>query len=254
MADLAASWQPWVHLLSFVANGVVYLTVGGIVRSWPAAHGEAALARRMYVVWWDALAFAAAAQALQVLAALAGVDATGAYVALLLATLAALSAGLCGLVYYVTYLFTGSPRAFVPLLATYATFFLFAAFYVLSSGPSGVLAVRWHVELAYARPPPAAYRAALFAFLVLPQIAGAAAYATLLRRVQAPGQRYRIGLVSAGIVLWSLSTLAQGYRVLETSDAAQLAIRALAMGALLLPLAAYRPPRWVRARLDGASA
>ena len=253
-SGFAGAWQPWVHLLAFVANGVVYLAVGALVRAWPTADEEAALARRMYAIWWHALALAAATQALQVLAALAGVDAAGVYVLLLLVTLAALSAGLCGLVYYLYYLFTGSTRALVPLLATYATFFLFAAFYVLSSGPRGILTFPWHVELAYDHPPPAAYRAALFALIVLPQLAGAIAYATLLRRVRAPDQRYRIALVSSGIVLWSATTLAQGYRVLEGSDAVQLVIRALAMAAILLVLAAYRPPAWVRARLSATRA
>lgn len=243
-----------VHTAFFLVNAVVYASVGRRFHGSGAATGNASRARGMFVLWWYAIALTALASAAGALAGAVGYLHVPFHVATLLLTLLLLSVALCGLVYYLAFLFLGDPRLLLPLALGYAAFFAFAVYYVASGDATGVRVGRWSVTLAYANPPPGAFRGALFAFIVLPQVLGALGYASLLATTRDAWRRYRILLVSIGVSLWSVCTLLQGAPVLPGSDAFQVGVRATGTAAVLLVLAAYRPPAFVRRRIEDAAA
>ena len=238
------------HAAFFLANAVAYALVGDRIRRSGHASREAERARAMFATWWYAIALTALASAAGALAGAVGYVGVPFHVATLVVTLLLLSGALCGLVYYLAYLFLGRARLLAPLAAAYALFFVLSVYYVASGAPDGVDVQRWRVDLTYASPPPDAYRAAIFAFIVLPQTLGALGYASLLARTRSPALRYRIALVSVGVGAWSVTTLLQGSGVWPDADLFQVGVRLAGLAAVFLVLAAYRPPAFVRRRME----
>lgn len=234
--------------LSLVGTAAVYAHVGGRIRVALPATGDARLARGAFSLWWYAIALTAISKAVATVAGAFAYTHLGVHVALQVVTMLLLSVALCGLVYYLVFLFTGNARALVPLATAYAAFFALTVYFLATSDIVGVSLGRWNVGLALGGEPATLPRLLIFAFIALPELGGALAYAALLGRTRDPAQRYRIALVSSGIALWALCSILLGANALPDTDAPQVALRLAILGAIGLVFAAYHPPAFVRRR------
>jgi hypothetical protein len=229
-----------------LASAGVYLVVGRAVqqRDVSPAHRRA---NRMFALWWWCLAAVSALGGLGSLAAgLGWLGGVGTYTAITLAALLLLCLALLGLLFYLLYLFTGRSRLLAPLAASYAALFLALLALVLAAGPSAVEVTRWGARLAYAHPPSAALGAAVGIGLLMPQALAALAYLALARKLPDRPRRARVEMVSLSIFLWFVSSLAASLAGLGSSDAWQVASRAISLAAALTILAAYRPTPWMQ--------
>lgn len=243
--------------LADVVSGAFFAFVGVLV-SRRTVSREARLAARSFTAWWYALAgltivagFANSGGLLGVVTALAGTAAITPVIVVgfVLTWLLFSCIALWGLLHYLIYLFRGRTSA-APLGIGYTILFVIFALVVLQQSPQGVVASRFGVRVAYEQPVAGFALVMLLLFLVLPQIGGALAYASIYPRVEDPTARYRVALVSTSLLAWlGLSLLAAVLRV-ETTDAWLVFARLLALASATVILMAFAPPSFIRRRLD----
>jgi hypothetical protein len=164
-----------------------------------------------------------------------------------------ISVMMTGLLYYLLYLFTGREGWLWPIAGFYALAFAAGVAYVLGSGATGIAMTRWGAQTAYAGRPGPAVGVFLGVAFLLPPILGALAHGSFFFRVKAPMARYRVGLVSLGILAWFVIAIVLGVPALADVDAVQAGGRLVTLLSILSVVAAYFPPRWVGARLGVAS-
>lgn len=234
----------------------VFAYVGGILLQRPTPHEDGRVALRLFATWWLALAVLFGGQSVATILAAAGVVSLPLHVALALVNLVPLTVGLWGLLYYLLYIYTGRASLLRPLTVAYLLLFVWYVYLVVSLGPTGVDVGTWQVELHYARADdldgPLGFLA--IATLLVPILVAAALYGTLYFRTHDAETRYRIATVSSAFLVWfGSAAVAPFVRVGDAplADAAAwpLVSRLIGLGAALLVLAAYRPPRVVRERL-----
>ncbi len=239
-----------------VVSGIFFLVVGILVSRREVSREER-LAVRMFTAWWYALAgltivsgLANNGGLLGVVTAIAGTAAITPSVAsrFVLAWLLLSCVALWGLLGYLVYLFRGKSHA-APLGAFYAGLFVVFTLVALRESPQGVVVSQFGVRVVNLYPVAGWVLIVLLLFLVLPQIVGAIAYASLYRQVEDPAARYRVASVSASLVAWiGLSFLAAALRV-ETTDGWLVFARFLALASATAILIAYAPPPFIRRRL-----
>ncbi|MEA3203187.1 MAG: hypothetical protein QOI63_862, partial [Thermoplasmata archaeon] len=142
---------------------------------------------------------------------------------------------------------------FYPLGAFYGLFLLLLVYLIVRSEPVGVTTQRWQVMIKFAHENilgPAGGLVFLLLF-VGPQVVGALAYFTLFFRTDDPWARYRIGMVSLSLTVWFGSSVVAGLLGFGQDERWMLLSRLISLVAALVILMAYRPPAWVRRRLDG---
>ncbi|MGC2289003.1 MAG: hypothetical protein WA688_04010 [Thermoplasmata archaeon] len=159
-----------------------------------------------------------------------------------------LCAVLWGLVGYLVHLYTG--RSFLaPLTALYALLYVLLVYFITASGPDAVTVTLGAVGVRYATPVGGPILGLLVLILIVPEFLGAFLYFTLFFRTQDRTARYRIALVSWGLVAF--------FGVGSVGVATRLGggLGAVTLGAVLgivpalVILVAYYPPRLVRERL-----
>ncbi len=173
--------------------------------------------------------------------------------------LAIIMALMAGLVHYLLYLYTGRKGTIYLAYGFYGFMMLFSVWYLQAHDPHiamGHLGTPQEGEVAYhLHTEPATWVSAFFSFgLILPALGAAIAYALLFFRTQDPTARYRIAMVSVGLILWFLFSTANTVgRVVSDSNeqgfTSQLISQLLGVFAATLTLLAYQPPRWIRDRL-----
>lgn len=238
--------DPFVSAGLTILSGIVYGYVGYRLWHRDVAHGVR-LPARSFAVWWLALA---ATTLMGIVTGLLGhfdiVD-LRIHLTLTYLDLGMLCVALGSLLYYLVYLFSGKPGAIVPIAGFYTLYFLLLVYYISFSKPIGVEVSGLDASIQYADRIGGVFFGVVLALLVLPQILGGLAYATLWFRVRHPTQRYRIALVSTTIIVWFGSAL-----VGAATGASQrweywsLLSRMIGLTASLLLLAAYFPPGWIR--------
>lgn len=209
---------------------------------------EDALAWRLFVVWWYGLAFTTLVGAANTALAFAGLASLPLFLVMTTLTLVVLCVALWGLLYYLIYVFTGSKRSLPWLTVFYVAYLGLLVYYIYGSGPSGVRLTHWNAQLEYSHQITGPVFAVVLALLVLPQILGAMAYATLYFRTPERTQRYRIALVSTSIIVWFGSALYGSVAGLAETTYWQLASRLIGLAASAAVLMAYVPPRFIRTR------
>lgn len=239
-----------------VAAAAIFTSVGILLvrRHHPR---EARVPGRMFGVWWGGLAALTLTAgpgvnggALALLAWARGIEHVGGATILVFAILWILFAcmALWGLLAYLIYLFSG--RDVTQSLAVgYAALFAFFAWVAVQEAPQRLADATWGVTVAYERPLSGPALAALLAFLELPQIGGAIAYATLYPKAGSRAGRYRIGLVSGALVVWLGFSLTVGVLQVNSSPPWLLTARLLGLASALTILSAYVPPPGMRAWL-----
>lgn len=230
-----------------IASAALYFYVGMKVAQRQVSP-DARLASQMFSLWWVSLAALTVAGGLESLAASLGLLELPLFLMLTILVLLGLCVGLAGLLYYLVYLFTGKRRAIWPIVAFYVAYFALLVYYITWLGPDGIVVGRWTTTLHYAKPQSGPLYMAVVVLLTFPILLGAAAYGTLFFRVREATQRYRIALVSGGILVWFGSAFVGVALGVNQTDWWQVTSRAIGLGAAVAILLAYQPPRFVRRR------
>lgn len=234
-------------LFALVSAGI-YMYVGWRLSRRLVATLQARVAWLSFTVWWYGLAASSLiAGLLNLLGALGQTNlplfVTANYVNLLVSCLALLA-----LFYYLTFLFTGNSRWLGPLAVLYSGAYILLVYFVTASEPLGVTLERWSTTLAYRTPLTTPFIIMLIVFLFASQLMGGFAYFTLYFRVPESTQKYRILLVSWGIISWFLTPFIGIAAGLTEQDWWQVLSRLIGLAAALTVLLAYLPPRWVQQR------
>jgi hypothetical protein len=205
-------------------------------------------AQWLFCLWWYALAATSGLSALEMGLYVAGRLPVWLYVTFSQLAVLQLVAALSGLLYYLLYLYTGTNRIAVPLMAyALALYLLFQALIAWYGPPPALGDDGWTLLRVPKVELPASAGLAFVALFLGPQMAAAAAYALLYRKAQDRTQRYRIALVAGSIFIWFGSgVLAAGANI--QGRAWQVASLLLALTAGLSILLAYLPPRAWRVR------
>lgn len=234
-------------VFTFVLAGS-YIAVGETLRRRPAP-AEARMAVRLFSVFWYGVAAAAIGAGIMSLVANADVQDVSLYFSLQQLIVGAFALGVWGLVCYLFYLFTGNSRFFFPITILYAAYYLLQMYILTEGGLVGVDATSWRPVLIYATPVTNPVLVALAPIMIsVPIAVGALAYLTLLRHVQDPSVRYRIVLVSATLLAWSIGILFISRPLVFDNAALQIGSRILGMASGATILLAYRTPKWIQRR------
>ncbi|MBI5880464.1 MAG: hypothetical protein HZB53_22665 [Chloroflexi bacterium] len=212
------------------------------------SNSEARLAWRLFGLWWYCLAATTLMSAIVNLFGAFNIASLPLFVALTYINILLICIALWGLLYYLVYLFTGSPRFLAPLAIFYALYFVLLVYAIAASDPARVQIERWTTRLVYAHPRTDPFFAAALVLLVFPQILASLAYFTLFFRVREATQRYRILLVSWCLVFWFGSAFVASVAGLSQADWWQIVSRLIGLGAAVGILLAYLPPAIVRRR------
>ena len=229
--------------------GVLYFVVGHVA-SKRKTQAENSLALLAFTIWWYALGTTSIVSASATAAGAFGLVDLPLLMTLTFALLAVICVALWGLLYYLIYIFFGSRSIAWPLAALYAFYYTYFVYVIIVANPIGVETGRWSNRFVYENPIEGDPVVLVLATLLLvPQMLGALAYFSLYFRTTDRMQRYRIALISGSIFLWFGSSLVASSVHISSSDVWQIANRFIALAATLTVLAAYVPPRFVRARL-----
>ena len=239
--------------IALAASGIYFIVAYALSRRSVEPHARRA--HRAFILWWAGLGVIGIAGAVLSLGVpLGAFGPVGARV-ILYGLVCLIFAMLAGLLYYLLYLYTGNPANLRRVVLFYVILSVFFVYHTESQQPY-IDETGARPELAYAdERDPGDLPSLLFRLaLVLPPLAAAVAYLGLYWRVPDRTSRYRILMVSGGIVLWftysTLSSITQGLlHIQDPPFLARLAGQLLGVTAALMVLAAYIPPGPLRKRL-----
>jgi len=226
----------------------VYLYVGHVVGRRRVSF-EARTATNMFAVWWYALALLSFIGGVSDV--LTGFEVTelAPYVAVLYLYFAPLCIALAALLFYLVFLFTGSRASLLPIFIAYGLFYVYLLGLISYYNPVGVHLQDGKIAWDFERSSSSYVGLILLILLLVPQVLGALAYASLFFHVRERTQRYRIALVSGSILTWFGSSLAASLAGVGKTFWWPYVSQMVGILAALTILAAYRPPEWVRRRL-----
>lgn len=237
-----------------LVSGLIFGYVGRIV-SKRQLTGDERFANQAFVFWWVSLSGMSIAGAAFNVAAAYGFADLALYTVFLLSALVILCGALWALGYYLSFLYLGTSRLAWPIAIFYGFYAFLLLYLVVAADPVRVVVGRWTTTVEYANPDLFASNAlvqALLFVLLLPQIAAALAYMSLLFKVHAAAQQYRIAMVSSSILLWFGSRMVASLGGFNDADWWTPTSRAIALVASFAILLAYRPPdrivEWLSAR------
>lgn len=234
-----------------LASAAVFAYVGWRLRRRPV-EGDHATAWHLFLLWWFATAAEfATSGAISLLAGVGWIDHVG-YATVIYLNLALLAAAIFGLMYYLLYLFTGSPRVAYVLVPVYLFYWGLLTYMVTWMDPAGIGVGSWRAFLTFDRIIGPEFRGLSAALGRWAPIAGALAYLSLLGAADQTTKRYRIVLVAASVLAWAVSQeIASNVRL--APDWWTVANRLAVLAAAAAMFLAYLPPRWVRDRLNVGS-
>lgn len=215
---------------------------------------EARLANRAFTAWWATIGAIELLVALYTFAAALGVRnlALAATTITLILVLVALAIG--ALLYYLVYLYTGNARWFRPIAMSYAILAAGLVYLVAWIDPTGFSDTQRPAALQYARELAGIPMIALGLTFSVPVILAATAYGSLYFRTDQPEAKFRIAVIATSFGLWfgwsATSTILDLGRQYPDSMALFAVNSAFTLLAPAVILCAYRPPRWVRVRLE----
>ena len=234
-------------LFALLAAGI-YAYVGWRLSKRVISSSRAQLAWGSFTVWWYGLAATTLIGALLSLLGAVGFTSLPLFVTATYINLLIICLALCGLLYYLIYLFTGNIRSLILLAIFYLIYYILLVYYITASSPDDVHIGRWNTTLVFHSPLTGPFFVIILVLLLLPQIIGGLAYFTLYFRVSDLTQKYRVLLVSWGIIVWFISPLIAQAGGLAQQDWWQLTSRCIGLAAALTILIAYLPPRWLKQR------
>ncbi len=218
---------------------------------------EARAANLTFAVWWLALGAVDLAAGALNLATAFGFRDVAIFVTYVNVVLLLICLAFWGLTYYLTYLYTGSRRALWVLGAFYGGLGLALLYLIAWLQPTGFDETQATLTLTYTHQAPPFVGTLIGAALVIPVVLAALAYGSLFFRVRDRAHRFRIGVVAGsflGWFGWSLLSTLLGLSTRYPGSTALLVVNQLiGLGVPVAVIVAYRPPRWIRRRLDSAT-
>ncbi|MBW3581825.1 MAG: hypothetical protein KY455_01885 [Euryarchaeota archaeon] len=230
-------------------TGVVYLLVGARLGS-RSVPQDAASASRLFALWWFGVGLYTLSGVVQLSLFRIGIWDIVIHMTVVFSALLIVFIALWGLVYYLLFVYTGDERLLPATLAFYVVLYVAVVYYIVQSGPQAVAMQGGEVVVVYRDPPQGLAERVLVGVVIGVPLLSAAAYASLLLRASGRSQRYRIGLVSATIMVWlGTGLLINLFFGLDTV-LGHIVSRAIGLLAALVVLMAFFPPQWVQERFD----
>lgn len=238
--------------------GGLHLAVGRLILRRTALSPDAATANRLFATWWFALAGVYLLGGPFNLAYSLGWRDLSLTVAYLDLVLLAYCVGLWGILAFLVYVYAGTHQWLRPLAVSYAVVAAGLIVLVAWIDPVGFVEGSSTLQLEYGRPLGGVSSLLLGLLLSVPTFTVAVAYMLLATRVTEPGPRYRILMVGGAFASqfgWSIVSALLGLsRRFPGALWLELVNQGVAVLVPVLVMAAYRPPRWVRARIEPAGA
>ena len=243
----------FINSLFDCAAAAIYAYIGHRLGRRHIHFTETRLAWTFFIVWWYGLAAATLSTAVTRLLGASGMLSLPLFLTFTYVNLPAVCLALFGLTYYLLYLFTGSRKLLVPLTIFYSLIYILVVYAINAHNPVGVRLERWQVAFQYETAPAGPLLGLLLILLLFPQILGSLAYFSLYFRVEDTTQKYRILLVSWGIIIWFIRPLLAPLFGLAQQEWWQIATVLIGLGAALTILMAYQPPNWIKQRYNVTS-
>lgn len=234
--------------------GGLHLAVGRLILRRRALSPDTATANRLFATWWFALAGVYLLGGPFNLAYSFGWRDLELTVVYLDVVLVAYCVGLWGLLTFLVYVYAGTHRWIRPLAVSYTAVAAGLIVLVAWIDPVGFVEGSSTLRLEYGRPLGGVSSVLIGLLLSVPTFTVAVAYMLLATRVTEPGPRYRILMVGGAFASqfgWSMVSALLGLsRRFPGALWLELVNQGVAVLVPVLVMAAYRPPRWVRARLE----
>ena len=234
-----------------VVTGLLFAYVGRIVlarRLDPDAHR----ANLAFATWWWAFGAVELISGVYSIAAAFGFRDLALVVTLLNLLLVLIVAAVGSLVYFLLYVYTGSRRALWPVLLAYGSMAIGFLYLVAWMQPLGFDEARGAGRITFARELGPGASVVIGLFFSGPVLVAALGYGSLFFRATGRLQRFRIGAVAGSFIVWfGWSFLRSVLQLSERYPRSNLLLAvgsALSIGAALVVMSAYRPPRWVTRR------
>ena len=247
---VASSTLLLAALVGFVA-ATVCVIVGWQLHRRAGSTPETQRAIGFFVAWWHATAANIYVGSLFYAAASFGASNFELQYAYTQLQRVLLATSLWGLLTYLVFLVSGRlfPRTIGAFYGAHAVFMLYT---ITAARPDGLYLGAWRTDLTYAVDTPAAWSLVTFTGIVLPPVLLSVAYfVAIFRMPRAETEpRYRAALVSTSLVAWWILAVVAGQRSSFDLDGIQIANRLVTLGAALVILMAYRPPEWIRRRIQ----
>lgn len=205
---------------------------------------------RLFAVFWFGISLSTLLGAALNMLAIAGVTSVAPYVLLSNLGIVPLVFLLWGLVYYLLYIYTGNVRLFWPVTLASVALLAWLTILIGSLDATGIRVETWRVSTVYTNPPSPLTTTLLLAVILVPVVGASAAYGTLYWRTHDVSARYRIRMVSSGFLLWFGGLGLASATTLAAASWWPPVSRGIALAATAMILAAYRPPRAIRQRLQ----
>lgn len=169
-----------------------------------------------------------------------------------------IAVALCGLVYFLVYLYTGSSRAFWPIVGAYAILAVALLYLIAWMQPLGFDESLGPGQLKYAHQLAGAPAITLGLLFTVPVVLAAVGYGTLYFRTQSPAAKLRIGIVALSFLGWfgwsTVSTILELQRKNPNNLALLVTNSAISLVVPILIVIAYKPPAWLRKRIEQRTA
>lgn len=235
-----------------IVTGVGFAVIGALVaRRRGARQGSAAT---MFGLFWFSAATIWITQGLGSLAGWMGVASLPLLQALDEVSSPAYCLAAASLLYYVAYLLTGRAVLLAPILLYYLAVDLAIRWRVALSRRLGVDVQAWQVVFEYETPLQGPAYTLLVALLALPLLGAILAYGSLWFRVKEAAVRYRVALVTLGLLAWVLTEALAATSGITNTAAGELLRRVVALGSTVVLFLAFRPPAWARERWGAQAA
>ncbi len=239
-----------VGISSFLAVAV-YLYIGGRLARRPVSP-ESRIPAMQFALFWIGLAASTTLSAtLSLLASVQPVP-LGLALAFEYYEIVVISAALWGLICYLYFLYTGR-SGILPITILYMLEFGLLVYYISASGPNGVSVTYGSVGLTYSSAFVGPIVIVAVLILVIPEFVAGFAYLRLFFRARDRTVRYRIALVSGGLLGWFFLDFVDIGSRSGGNLLALFAGQVLLIVAALVVLMAYYPPRFIRSRYGVAA-
>lgn len=250
----AVAWSPDLLVRAIVAltTGIVYAYVARLVLS-RRLSPEAHRANVAFATWWGTFGIVEFLAAAYNLPAAFGLRDLALAVTLINVLLVLIVVAIAGLMYYLVFLYTGSQRAYWPVVVFYGVLAVALLYLIAWMQPTGFDESQGPGALAYTRQLAGGPAITLGLVFSLPVVVAAIAYGSLYWRTDDAHARFRIATISLSFTAWfgwsAVSSALELGRKYPDSRALLVVNSAITLAAAFLVVAAYKPPAWIAERL-----
>jgi hypothetical protein len=230
--------------------GLVYRQIGKVVMA-RRPEGDGRDAGTAFGVWWYSIAVLQAGTVISILLQAVDMWKFSVFLAYLHFVVFLIMVMLAALVYYFVYLFTGKRSAWKPIAVGYTIYWIVLVYFITIQEPASLVNTNTGPQLIYANDmSDSLFAAVIGVTLLAPAILGAIGYFSLYFKVQDRSQKFRISIIAGSFIVWFSTSLIVGRTSYADSEIWQLVAPLVALLASGAVYVAFRPPAWLRERLD----